>query len=184
MHCHLLFASDAVMCRLHFTSHIMNNAINTATASALSVAHIGPFAELLDPKPGTIPGKRFLSGPVGLTSCEISINRVPAGYGYGFTHRHKRNEEVYIVVGGKGTFYADGAPQPVSEGSVVRVAPSVVRTLEASAETPLDYICIQAPEGGMPYSFADDGVPVSTDVPSRNRLPLPPTLAAFFARNA
>jgi mannose-6-phosphate isomerase-like protein (cupin superfamily) len=151
----------------------------------LSITHLGSFAQILERPDGEMPrGKRFLSGPISLTSCEISVNRIPAGYGYGFTHRHKKNEEIYIVVGGSGVFYADGATHPVQEGSVVRVAPAVVRSVEASADTPLDYICVQAPEGGMPYSFREDGIPVSTEVPSKKPLPLPPMLKAYFERVA
>jgi mannose-6-phosphate isomerase-like protein (cupin superfamily) len=159
--------------------------MNPNQNTPLSITHLGSFAQILERPDGAMPpGKRFLSGPVSLTSCEISVNRIPAGYGYGFTHRHKKNEEIYIVVGGHGIFYADGVQHPVQEGSVVRVAPAVVRTLEALPDTPLDYICVQAPEGGMPYSFIEDGVPVSAEVPSKKTLPLPPMLKAYFEKVA
>lgn len=159
--------------------------MNPKTSTPLSIAHLGSFAQILEKPADPMPrGKRFLSSPLALTSCEISINRIPAGYGYGFTHAHKKNEEIYLIVGGRGIFYADGAAHPVQEGSVVRVAPAVVRTIEASPETPLDYVCVQAPENGMPYSFLDDGVPVSTEVPSKKTLPLPPRLKAYFEQKA
>jgi len=159
--------------------------MNPKQNTPLSIAHFGSFAQILDQPPaGAIPGKQFLSAPVSLTSCEISVNRLPAGYGYGFTHKHKKNEEVYIIVGGKGVFYADGTAHPVQEGSVVRLAPAVVRSIEAAPETPLDYICVQAPEGGMPYSFLEDGVPVSAEAPSKKRLPLLPRLKEYFEKTS
>lgn len=146
-----------------------------------SVVNVGDFDQLAR---SAIAGKCFLSQPAGLTGCEISINRIPAGLGLGFTHHHKQNEEIYIVVAGSGTFFADNQEIPLQAGTVVRLSPAVVRTLKASANEPLDYLCFQAPEGGMPYGFLEDGVPDSTDVPYPNRIPLPPPLSAYFAQKS
>ena len=41
-------------------------------------------------------GKVFLHDLLGLTSCEISVNSMPAGVKLPFKHKHKQNEEVYI----------------------------------------------------------------------------------------
>ncbi|MFT3782197.1 MAG: cupin domain-containing protein [Nibricoccus sp.] len=159
--------------------------MNPNQNTPFSIAHLGSFAQIAQQTSAAmLPGKRFLSGEVGLTSSEISVNRIPAGYGYGFTHRHRKNEEIYIIVGGRGLFYTDGVAHAVQEGSVVRLAPAVVRTIEAAADTPLDYICVQAPEGGMPYTFMDDGVPVSIEVPSKKPLPLPPKLKEYMEKLA
>ena len=40
---------------------------------------------------------------LGLTGAEISINNLPAGVGVPFVHSHKKNEEIYIILSGKGT---------------------------------------------------------------------------------
>ena len=40
---------------------------------------------------------------LGLTGAEISFNNLPAGAGVPFIHSHKNNEEIYIVLEGKGT---------------------------------------------------------------------------------
>lgn len=160
--------------------------MTTATTSAVSPpvasADIGPFAALAGRPDDALSGKVFLSQQVGLTSCEISLNRIPAGRGYPFKHKHRRNEEVFVVVGGRGVFIADGREILLREGSVVRVAPEVERTLGAAPDSHLDYICFQAPQGGMPYRFTDDGVPTSPEVPFANPLPLPERLREFFAR--
>jgi hypothetical protein len=65
---------------------------------------------------GKCSGKFFLGKPLGLTGCEVSLNRLPAGKGMSFVHAHKRNEEVYIVLRGKGIFYIDGEEFPIEEG--------------------------------------------------------------------
>ena len=36
---------------------------------------------------------------LGLTGAEISINNLPAGVGVPFVHSHKKNEEIYIILG-------------------------------------------------------------------------------------
>ena len=67
---------------------------------------------------------------LGLTGAEISINNLPAGAGVPFVHTHKKNEEIYIILSGKGSAVLDGekvdfgssAPPPIhlSAGPVFR----------------------------------------------------------------
>ena len=45
---------------------------------------------------------------LGLTGAEISINNLPAGVGVPFVHSHKKNEEIYIILSGKGSAVLDG----------------------------------------------------------------------------
>lgn len=160
----------------------MTTDLTPSVPLSVASADFGPFAALAGRPDDALSGKVFLSQPLGLTSCEISLNRIPAGRGYPFKHTHRRNEEVFVVVGGRGVFIADGREIPLREGSVVRVAPEVERTLGAADDSHLDYICFQAPQGGMPYRFTDDGVPTSPEVPFKNPLPLPERLREFFAR--
>ncbi len=149
---------------------------NSSIPSPVAVADFGPLAALAERPDSVLSGKVFLSGVLGLTSCEISLNRVPAGRGYPFMHKHRRNEEVYLVVGGRGVLLAEGREIPLQEGSAIRLAPEVERTLAAAADAPLDYICFQAPQGAMPYGYMEDGYPTSFEVPFANPLPLPETL--------
>ncbi len=103
-----------------------------------------------------IPGKHFVGSDLGLTSCEVSINKLPAGKGMPFVHAHKKNEELYIVLSGKGTFYVDGEEFPLSEGCLVRVSPDGARALAAGDED-LYFICIQAEEGSLTQATLEDG---------------------------
>ena len=49
-----------------------------------------------------------LHDQLSLTGAEISINNLPAGAGVPFVHSHKQNEEIYVVLSGKGKAVIDG----------------------------------------------------------------------------
>lgn len=117
---------------------------------------IGLLANLDQQNFNGIPGKQFVGSNLGLTSCEVSMNRLPAGKGMPFVHAHKKNEELYIVLGGRGTFYVDGEEFPISEGSLVRVSPEGMRALSAGDED-LYFICIQAEAGSLTQATLGDG---------------------------
>ncbi len=46
-----------------------------------------------------------LHDELNLTGCEISCNQMPAGAAVPFVHKHKENEEVYLITQGGGEFY-------------------------------------------------------------------------------
>lgn len=125
-----------------------------------SVEHASPLEHLHLHSYHGVPGKRFMGKNLGLTGCELSMNRLPAGLGIPFVHAHKKNEEVYLVVRGNGYFYVDGEEFSVSEGSVVRVAPEGARVLRAGNED-LYFICIQAEAKSLTQATLEDGYVVS-----------------------
>lgn len=94
-------------------------------------------------------GKVFLHDALGLTSCEISMNTVPQGFKVPFNHRHKQNEEVYIILKGEGALTIDGKEVDVKEGSVVKVLPDASRTIENKGKGEFQFICIQAKAGSL-----------------------------------
>ena len=98
--------------------------------------------------PFEVEGKVFLNSLLGLTSSEISLNKLPPATSMPFHHTHTHNEEIYIFVKGKGEFQIDEHIFPVREGSVVRVAPAGVRCWRNLSAEPLYYIVVQAPAGG------------------------------------
>ena len=53
-------------------------------------------------------GKLFLRSLLGSAGLEMSLNVVPPGKGMPFLHKHRQNDEVYVVVGGRGQFLVDG----------------------------------------------------------------------------
>ena len=43
-----------------------------------------------------------------LTGAEVSVNHLPAGACVPFVHAHKKNEEIYVILSGKGKAVIDG----------------------------------------------------------------------------
>ena len=105
-------------------------------------------------------GRVTLHGDLALTGSEISINNLPPGVSVPFVHAHKRNEEVYIVLAGKGQFYIDGEEFDVEEGSVLRLDPAAARCIKAGSQGPLRYLCIQTEAKSLVQFTENDGVPV------------------------
>ena len=95
---------------------------------------------------------------LGLTGCEVSLNKLDAGNAIPFVHKHKENEEVYLILGGTGEFWLDGTVVPVREGSCLKILPSVGRAIRASKHGPLTYACIQAASKSLKQYTRTDGV--------------------------
>ena len=119
--------------------------------------HSGPLETLRERVGVGARGKFMLGAELGLTGCEVSMNRLPAGKSVPFLHAHKHNEELYILVRGSGTFHVDGAEFPIAEGSVIRVDPAGERAWKAGDED-LYFICIQTERGSLQQATRDDGI--------------------------
>ncbi len=136
-----------------------------------SAAHLGTLADLGQYKfghaglPFEIEGKVFLNTLLGLTGAEISFNKLPPKGGMPFYHQHKRNEEIYLFVKGKGEFQVDGQTIAVGEGSVIRVAPNGERCWRNTSGEPLYYIVVQVPANGYQgEATIGDGIAVQKEV--------------------
>lgn len=143
----------------------------TKASRNYTVAHLGPFEKLNQYKfsheglPFEIEGKVFLNDLLKLTGAEVSLNRVAPNTGMPFCHRHKVNEEIYIFIRGRGEFQVDGETIPVSEGSVISVAPHGSRCWRNLTNESLHFIVIQAPAGQYKSGASiSDGVAVNGPV--------------------
>ena len=94
-------------------------------------------------------GKAFLHDTLELSGCEISINTVAKGFKVPFNHKHKQNEEVYIILKGEGVITVDGNALNVKEGSAVKVLPQASRTIENTGDGEMQFICVQAKSGTL-----------------------------------
>jgi mannose-6-phosphate isomerase-like protein (cupin superfamily) len=101
-------------------------------------------------------GKAFLKDELQLTSCEISVNVLPAGAKLPFSHKHKQNEEIYIFLKGTGAMNLDDKQVDVQEGTCIKVLPKPSRTIVA--KTDLQYICIQAKADSLEQWGMSDAV--------------------------
>ena len=80
---------------------------------------------------------------LGLTGAEVSINTVPPNGGEPFAHVQTNNEELYIVLEGKGELWIDGETLPIQAGDSFRIDPAGKRAIRAAADSSLKYICVQ-----------------------------------------
>ena len=95
---------------------------------------------------------------LSLTGTEVSINNLPAGVSIPFVHAHTNNEELYIVLSGKGSFFVDGEEFLISEGDCLRVDPKGERCLRAADDSALRYLCIQSRAGSLQGYTMSDGI--------------------------
>jgi quercetin dioxygenase-like cupin family protein len=79
----------------------------------------------------------------------VSYFRYAPGFRPPYGHRHREQEEAYVVVGGSGRVRLDDEVVEVRRWDVVRVAPGVVRAFEGGPDG-LELIAIGSdrPEGG------------------------------------
>ena len=99
-----------------------------------------------------------LHDKLSLTGAQISINNLPAGAGVPFVHSHKQNEEIYVVLSGKGKAVIDGETVELSEGDWIRVAPSAKRQFSAADDSAISFAFIQVKENSLEGYTADDAV--------------------------
>ncbi len=127
-------------------------AINVGKMSNLNeyVLELGPEVK--------IPGKVFGGAALGATGSEFSLQLFQPGTESGFLHTHKKHEELYFFLGGKGEFQVDGLVFPVEEGSVVRVAPDGKRSVRNNGTEALLMLCIQYLGNTFTQEDASDGV--------------------------
>ena len=95
---------------------------------------------------------------LALTGAEISVNSLSAGAGVPFVHSHKKNEEIYGVLSGKGRAVLDGETVELTAGDWLRVAPAVQRQFSAAEDSPISFLCVQVRENSLEGYTADDAV--------------------------
>jgi quercetin dioxygenase-like cupin family protein len=108
------------------------------------------FQRLRDHSPRDAPMQWKLARDA-LRSPELGVSRFTyePGARMPWGHRHREQEEAYVVVAGSGRARLDDEVVELTAWDVLRVAPTVVRSFEAGPEG-LDLICIggRKPKGG------------------------------------
>ena len=90
---------------------------------------------------------RFPKLQLGADVAAVSMHRLPPDTRHPFGHRHERQEELYVVVGGSGRMKLDDEVVELDQWDVVRVPPTTTRQFEAGSEG-LEYLAFGAPVGG------------------------------------
>lgn len=99
-----------------------------------------------------------LHDKIGLTGAEISVNVLPAGASVPFVHAHRQNEEIYIILDGKGSMVLDGERIELNANDYLRVSPAVKRQIFADSKTAIKYVCIQVKENSLENYTATDAI--------------------------
>lgn len=115
------------------------------------------FNELRDMSPPDVPIQwRFAR--TALESRELGASRFTyePGARMPWGHRHREQEEVYIVVAGSGAAKLDDEVIEIGLWDALRVSPAVIRSFEAGPDG-LDVICIggRKPTGPDSERFPD-----------------------------
>lgn len=92
---------------------------------------------------------RFARSHLGSQHLGVSYFRYAPGYRAPIGHRHRQQEEAYVVVAGSGRAKLDDQIVELGEWDVLRVAPQVVRAFEGGPDG-LELIAIGSdrPDGG------------------------------------
>lgn len=128
-----------------------------------SIGNIGEFSELgeylyVHPKLNLpIPGKVFVGEKLNILSMEISFNTLTPGKEIPFDHKHKENEEVYVVIKGKGIFIINDEVTHVREGSIIRISPNAKRRWCNNSDKELIVMVIQAVHESLNNFNVTDG---------------------------
>lgn len=108
------------------------------------------FVKLRDKSPRDAP-MQWKMARDALGSPELGVSRFTyeSGARMPFGHRHREQEEVYVVVAGSGHAMLDDDLVELEPWDVLRVAPAVVRSFQAGTDG-LDLVCIggRKPTGG------------------------------------
>jgi quercetin dioxygenase-like cupin family protein len=108
------------------------------------------FQRLRDTSPRDAP-MQWKMARDALRSPELGVSRFTyePGARMPFGHRHREQEEIYVVVAGSGHAKLDDELIDLETWDVLRVAPPIVRSFAAGPDG-LDLICIggRKPRGG------------------------------------
>lgn len=99
----------------------------------------------------------FGRSAVGARDIGVSLFRYAPNVRAGMGHRHREQEEAYLVVSGSGQVLLDGEVGELRPWDLVRVAPSVVRAFAAGPDG-LDLVAVGGPK---PEGGDGEAVPVS-----------------------
>jgi mannose-6-phosphate isomerase-like protein (cupin superfamily) len=114
--------------------------------------HKNFFDDIEDSAAGRIDGgieARFGRGQLESEHLGVTHFRLAPGYRPPFGHRHRAQEEVYVVVAGSGRMRFEDEDRPVRQWDVIRVSPRVARGFEAGPDG-MELIVVgnDRPEGG------------------------------------
>lgn len=97
---------------------------------------------------------RFPTKALGLARSGVSVQRLAAGFRTPFGHRHREQEELYVVIEGSGRMKVDDEIVDLRTHDLLRVAPEAVRCLEAGPDG-IAIVAFGAPRAAGQSAAAD-----------------------------
>jgi quercetin dioxygenase-like cupin family protein len=97
---------------------------------------------------GDVLAAHFAREDLDATQFGLSLQRLKPNQRMPFGHNHQQQEEVYVVVGGSGRLKLDDEVIEVARWDAVRIAPEVMRALEAGPDG-LEVVAFGSPATGM-----------------------------------
>jgi len=93
---------------------------------------------------GEVLQAHFARDAIEAKQFGLSLQRLKPNQRLPFGHRHERQEEVYVVVGGSGRLKIEDEVLELGQWDAVRVDPQLVRNLEAGPDG-MDVLAFGAP---------------------------------------
>jgi mannose-6-phosphate isomerase-like protein (cupin superfamily) len=114
-----------------------------------TIKNLASDVENMAPKFGLAPGleAHFAASELDLTESAVSYQRLEPNFRVPFGHRHKRQEELYLVFEGSARIKLDDEIVEVSELDAVRIPPEVMRCIEGGPEG-VAFLAFGAPNTG------------------------------------
>jgi mannose-6-phosphate isomerase-like protein (cupin superfamily) len=97
---------------------------------------------------------RFPTAQLGLENSAFSYQRLAPNFRQPFGHKHRRQEELYVIVGGGGRMKLDDEIIELGQWDAVRVPSETIRCVEAGADG-IEYLAFGAPNTGRTEEDAE-----------------------------
>ncbi len=94
--------------------------------------------------------------PLECENCGVSYERLSPGFRTPFGHRHKQQEEIYVVVSGSARIKLDDHIVELTPWTAVRIAQRTMRAIEAGPDG-CELIAIGAPNTGPGDGITEQG---------------------------
>ncbi|HYU59560.1 MAG TPA: cupin domain-containing protein [Solirubrobacterales bacterium] len=116
--------------------------------------------EDMAPKGGMAPDveARFATASLDLEKSAVSHQRLAPNARAPFGHRHKQQEELYVVLSGSGRIKLDDEIVELRARDAVRIAPDTMRAVEAGPEG-IEILAFGAPNLGPASEDIAESVP-------------------------
>jgi uncharacterized cupin superfamily protein len=96
----------------------------------------------------------FASDALALERTGLSLQRIEPGRRQPWGHRHKTQEEIYVIISGSGTAKLGAEEVAVAAFDAIRVAPGLARNFEAGPDG-LELLAIGAPRAAGDTAASD-----------------------------